>query len=44
MTAKDVDARDDEQRLAEQREPSPEQRPEATRIAALLRDQFGTER
>jgi hypothetical protein len=43
MTAIDVNAPDDEYRLADQREPSPEQDREATRIAALLRDRFGTE-
>jgi hypothetical protein len=44
MAAKDVTASDDVHRLAEQPEPLPEQHPEATRIAALLRDRFGTER
>jgi hypothetical protein len=42
MAAEDVNAPDDEHRLAD-REPSPEQDREATRIAALLRDRFGTE-
>jgi hypothetical protein len=44
MTAKDITAPDDEHRLAEQPQPLPEQHPEATRIAALLRDRFGIER
>jgi hypothetical protein len=43
MIAKEVDAPDDEHGLAEKQEPASEQRPEATRIAALLRDRFGTE-
>jgi hypothetical protein len=43
MTVKDVTAPDDEYRLAEPPEPSLEQHEEATRIAALVRDRFGTE-
>jgi hypothetical protein len=43
MIAIDVTAPDDEYRLAEPPEPSPEQHEEATRIAALPRDRFGTE-
>jgi len=44
MTAKDAIAPDEEHRPAEQPEPSPEEHPEATRIAALLRERFGIER
>lgn len=43
MTAKDVTAPDDEDRLTEQQRPPPEERPEPSRIAALLRDRFGIE-
>ncbi len=43
MTAKPQTGPDDKTHLAEQQKPSPEQHPEAIRIAALLRDRFGTE-
>jgi hypothetical protein len=44
MTAQEVTKPDDEQQPAERPEPSPEQHPEATRIAALPRERFGIER
>ncbi|HUB58597.1 MAG TPA: hypothetical protein VMB04_25945 [Mycobacterium sp.] len=43
MTAKDVTTSDDEDQ-SKQLEPPPEEVPETTRIAALLRDRFGIER
>jgi len=42
MTAKDVTTPDEDQ--SKQLEPPPEEVPEATRIAALLRDRFGIDR
>jgi hypothetical protein len=43
MTAKDVTTPDDEDQ-SKQLEPPSEEVPEATRIAALLRDRFGIDR
>jgi hypothetical protein len=43
MTAKDVITPDDEDQ-SKQLEPPPDEVPEATRIASLLRDRFGIDR